>query len=124
MLADSFRARGAISAPPPKFLPLLRQLCDQHQSLLIADEIYTGFGRTGKWFAAEHSAIIPDLICLGKALSGGFPISACVGRAPLMDVAWPPSSGEAIHTSTFLGHPVGCAIALALIREVRTRQMV
>ena len=84
----------------------------------ILDEIYTGFGRTGKWFACEHSGVIPDLICLGKALTGGFPLSACVGRADLMDAAWPASTGEAIHTSTFLGHPVGCAMALAQINEI------
>jgi len=87
-------------------------------ALLILDEIYTGFGRTGKWFACEHSGVVPDLICLGKALTGGFPLSACVGRADLMDAAWPASTGEAIHTSTFLGHPVGCAMALAQIKEI------
>ena len=65
------------------------------------------------------SGVVPDLICLGKALTGGFPLSACVGRADLMDAAWPPSTGEAIHTSTFLGHPVGCAMALAQIAEIR-----
>src|SRR6185503_8263581 len=65
-----------------------------------------------------------DLICLGKALTGGFPLSACVGRADVMDAAWPPSSGEAIHTSTFLGHPVGCAMALAQIGEIRRRKLV
>jgi len=63
--------------------------------------------------------VIPDLICLGKALTGGFPLSACVGRADLMDAAWPASTGEAIHTSTFLGHPVGCAMALAQIAEIQ-----
>jgi 4-aminobutyrate aminotransferase-like enzyme len=67
---------------------------------------------------------VPDLICLGKALTGGFPMSACVGRADLMDAAWPPSNGEAIHTSTFLGHPVGCAMALAQIRELKARALV
>jgi 4-aminobutyrate aminotransferase-like enzyme len=96
----------------------LRKLCDEHGALLILDEIYTGFGRTGKWFACEHSRTLPDLICLGKALTGGFPLSACVGRADLMDAAWPASTGEAIHTSTFLGHPVGCAMALAQIDEI------
>jgi 4-aminobutyrate aminotransferase-like enzyme len=105
--------------PPPKFLPMLRALCDRFGALLIADEVYTGFGRTGKWFACEHNAVVPDLICLGKALTGGFPLSACVGRADVMDTAWPPSRGEAIHTSTFLGHPVGCAMALAQIREIQ-----
>jgi len=87
--------------------------------LLIADEIFTGFGRTGKWFACEHAGVAPDLICLGKALTGGFPLSACVGRADLMDAAWPAAGGEAIHTSTFLGHPVGCAMALAQIAEIQ-----
>ncbi len=119
ILVEPIQARGGINIPPPEFLPLLRQLCDDHGALLILDEIYTGFGRTGKWFACEHSGATPDIICLGKALTGGFPLSACVGRADAMDAAWPPSSGEAIHTSTFLGHPVGCAMALAQIAEIR-----
>jgi 4-aminobutyrate aminotransferase-like enzyme len=118
ILVEPVQARGGINVPPPGFLPLLRKLCDDSGTLLIADEIYTGFGRAGKWFACEHSGVAPDLICLGKALTGGFPLSACVGRAGLMDAAWPASTGEAIHTSTFLGHPVGCAMALAQIAEI------
>ncbi len=124
ILVEPIQARGGINVPPKEFLPLLRKLCDQHDSLLIADEIYTGFGRTGKWFACEHSSVIPDLICLGKALTGGFPLSACVGRADIMDAAWPTSNGEAIHTSTFLGHPVGCAMALAQIKEIQRLKLV
>ena len=119
ILVEPIQARGGINIPPPEFLPLLRKLCDEQGALLILDEIYTGFGRTGKWFACEHSGVVPDLICLGKALTGGFPLSACVGRADAMDAAWPESQGEAIHTSTFLGHPVGCAMALAQIYEIR-----
>jgi 4-aminobutyrate aminotransferase-like enzyme len=119
ILVEPVQARGGIHVPPPEFLPLLRKLCDEYGALLILDEIYTGFGRTGKWFACEHSGVIPDLICLGKALTGGFPLSACVGRADVMDTAWPASTGEAIHTSTFLGHPVGCAMALAQITIIR-----
>jgi 4-aminobutyrate aminotransferase-like enzyme len=118
ILVEPVQARGGMNVPPPEFLPLLRRLCDEHGALLILDEIYTGFGRTGKWFACEHTGVVPDLICLGKALTGGFPLSACVGRADLMDAAWPASRGEAIHTSTFLGHPVGCAMALAQIKEI------
>ena len=118
ILVEPIQARGGIRIPPPGFLKLLRQLCDRFGLLLILDEMYTGFGRTGAWFACEHEAVIPDLICLGKALSGGFPISACVGRSDLMDRAWPRSHGEALHTSTFLGHPVGCAMALAQINEI------
>jgi 4-aminobutyrate aminotransferase-like enzyme len=118
ILVEPVQGRGGCNVPPPGFLPLLRRLCDEFGALLILDEIYTGFGRTGKWFACEHSGVIPDLVCLGKALTGGFPLSACVGRSDLMDTAWPASTGEAIHTSTFLGHPVGCAMALAQISEI------
>ncbi len=119
ILVEPIQARGGINIPPPEFLPLLRKLCNEHGALLILDEIYTGFGRTGKWFACEHSGVIPDLFCLGKALTGGLPLSACIGRADVMDTAWPVSNGEAIHTSTFLGHPVGCAMALAQIAEIK-----
>lgn len=123
ILVEPVQVRGGINVPPPQFLPMLRQVCDGSKTLLILDEIYTGFGRTGKWFACEHAGVSPDLICLGKALTGGFPLSACVGRARVMD-AWPLSTGEAIHTSTFLGHPVGCAMALAQIAEIRGRGLV
>ena len=124
ILVEPVQARGGIHCPPPAFLPLLQQLCREHGALLLLDEIYTGFGRTGAWFACEHSGVVPDLICLGKALTGGFPLSACVGEAGLMDAAWPKSTGEAIHTSTYLGHPVGCAMALAQIREIQDRELV
>jgi 4-aminobutyrate aminotransferase-like enzyme len=124
ILVEPIQARGGINVPPPEFLPLLRKICNEENALLILDEIYTGFGRTGKWFACEYTKIIPDIICLGKALTGGFPLSACVGHADVMDEAWPPSSGEAIHTSTFLGHPVGCAMALAQIEEIRKQKLV
>src|SRR4029077_695494 len=121
---EPMQARGGINLPPPKFLPLLRRLCEEHGALLILDEVFNGFGRPGGWLAREHSGVVPDLICLGKALTGGFPMSACVGRTDLMDRAWPESSGEAIHTSTFLGHPVGCAMALAQMAEIRRRKLV
>jgi 4-aminobutyrate aminotransferase-like enzyme len=121
VLVEPVQVRGGMRISPAGFLPLLRRLCDEHHALLILDEIYTGFGRTGEWFACEHVNVVPDIVCLGKALTGGFPLSVCVGRADVMDTAWPPSSGEAIHTSTFLGHPVGCAMALAQIREIQTR---
>ncbi|MBU6398780.1 MAG: aspartate aminotransferase family protein [Verrucomicrobia bacterium] len=124
VLVEPVQGRGGINVPPPGFLPLLRRGCDAHGAVLIVDEIFTGFGRTGRWFACEHAGTIPDLICLGKALTGGFPLSACVGRADVMDAAWPASTGEAIHTSTFLGHPVGCAMALAQIAEIQDRGLV
>ncbi|MBX3732206.1 MAG: aspartate aminotransferase family protein [Verrucomicrobiae bacterium] len=124
ILVEPVQARGGIRIPSPQFLPWLRRVADAHGALLIVDEIYTGFGRTGRWFACEHSGVMPDLVCLGKALAGGFPISACVGRAELMEAAWPRSEGEAIHTSTFLGNPVGCAMALAQIAELRRQRLI
>lgn len=124
VLVEPVQARGGINVPPAWFLPLLRALCDEFNALLVLDEIYTGFGRTGEWFACDHAKVAPDVLCLGKALTGGFPLSACIGRAEIMDRAWPPSEGEAIHTSTFLGHPVGCAMALANIREIESAGLV
>jgi 4-aminobutyrate aminotransferase-like enzyme len=124
VLVEPIQGRAGLRVPPAKFLRMLRSLCDQHDALLIYDEIYTGFGRTGEWFACEHSSSFPDLICLGKALTNGFPLSACVGRATVMDRAWPESTGEAIHTSTFLGHPVGCAMALAQMRELKEKKLI
>lgn len=123
VLAEPIQARGGIRVPPPEFLPMLRSVCDHTGALLVLDEIYTGFGRTGRWFACEESGAIPDLICLGKALTGGYPLSACVGRADIIDAAWPASTGEAIHTSTFQGNPVGCAMALAQLRELERRRL-
>ena len=112
IIVEPILGRGGKVVPENDFLPSLRSLCDEYNALLIIDEIYTGLNRTGKLFACEHWNVIPDIICLGKALSGGFPISACIGNATIMD-HWPESDGEAIHTSTFLGHPGGCAMALA-----------
>jgi 4-aminobutyrate aminotransferase-like enzyme len=123
LVVEPIQARGGMNVPPLDFLPMVRALCHQHGALLIVDEIYTGFGRTGKWFACEESGVMPDLICLGKALTGGFPLSACVGRADIVDAAWPASTGEAMHTSTFQGNPVGCAMALAQIAEIRAKKL-
>ncbi|MEO8206786.1 MAG: aspartate aminotransferase family protein [Chthoniobacterales bacterium] len=116
ILVEPIQGRGGEIVPPRDFLTLLRQICDEEKILLIVDEIYTGFNRTGRLFACEHFPVIPDIICVGKALTGGFPLAACVARSDIMD-AWPVSGGEALHTSTFLGNPVGCAMALASIEE-------
>ena len=124
ILFEPIQGRGGTNIPPAGFLKLLRKICNKHGALLICDEVYTGFGRTGRWFASEHFGVVPDVICLGKALTGGFPLSACVGRADVMDRAWPESEGEAIHTSTFLGHPVGCAMALSSLRELEAKKLV
>jgi len=122
ILVEPIQGRGGDVVPPRDFLRILRQVCDEEKILLIVDEIYTGFNRTGRLFACEHSEVVPDVICLGKGLTGGFPLSACTGRADIMD-AWPASQGEALHTSTYLGHPVGCAMALAALAEHEKPEM-
>jgi 4-aminobutyrate aminotransferase/(S)-3-amino-2-methylpropionate transaminase len=123
VLVEPIQGRGGERIPPPGFLAALRARCDREGWLLICDEVYTGFGRTGRWFACEHEGVAPDLLCVGKGLGGGLPVSACIGRAPVMD-AWPPSGGEALHTQTFLGHPLGCAAALASIAALREEKLV
>ena len=121
VLVEPIQGRGGKVLPPPGFLAGLRTWCDERGALLIFDEIYTGFHRTGRWFACEWDGVVPDLICVGKAMSGGFPISACVGKAAVMD-QWPESSGEALHTSTFLGNPVGCAMALKSLEILERKE--
>lgn len=115
VLVEPVQGRGGEVVPPPGFLPMLRDFCDRRGMLLLVDEIYCGLWRTGRWFAVEHSGVVPDVICLGKALTGCLPLSACVGKSDVM-AAWPESSGEAIHTSTFLGNPLACAAALAALK--------
>ena len=117
IVAEPIQGRGGVIVPPDGFLPGLRALCDERAILLILDEIYTGFGRTGTMFACEREGVVPDLLCLGKALGGGVPLAATVGTPQAMD-AWPVSAGEAIHTSTFLGNPLACAAALANLDEL------
>jgi 4-aminobutyrate aminotransferase-like enzyme len=117
IIIEPIQGRGGCIVPPDRYLAGLRSYCDERGMLLIFDEIYTGFGRTGNWFACEHDHTIPDIICIGKAMGGGFPISAAVARPSVMDV-WPRSTGEALHTSTYLGNPMGCAAALATIGEL------
>ncbi len=114
VIVEPALGRGGDLFPPSDFLPGLAQLCRAHGALLIADEIFTGFGRTGSRLACDAEGVVPDLLCVGKAMSGGMPISACIGSAEAMS-AWPESAGEAIHTSTFMGHPICCAAALASI---------
>ena len=123
IIVEPIQGRGGDRLAPLEWLRALRTLCGPDGPVLIFDEVYNGFGRTGRWFACEHADIAPDLLCVGKGMSAGFPISACIGRADIMD-HWPLSSGEAIHTSTFLGSPLGCAAALACIGELRDRKLV
>jgi 4-aminobutyrate aminotransferase-like enzyme len=123
IIVEPIQGRGGIIVPPDEFLQALRDLCDGSNRVLIFDEIYTGMGRTGTWFAAQHSGVLPDIMTIGKALSGALPLSAAVGTPAVMS-AWPASEGEAIHTSTFLGNPLGCAAALAQIRAIERDDLV
>ncbi|MEE8581506.1 MAG: aspartate aminotransferase family protein [Myxococcota bacterium] len=123
VLVEPIQGRGGVRVPPDGFLAGLRSLCDRRGWLLIVDEIYTGFGRSGRWFACEAENVVPDLLCVGKGLASGLPISACLGREEVMK-AWPRSSGEALHTQTFLGHPVGCAAALASLAVLEEEKLV
>jgi 4-aminobutyrate aminotransferase len=123
VLVEPIQARGGDVVPPDGFLPGLRRICDERGLLLVLDEIYTGFGRTGRWFACEHWGVVPDVMVVGKGLTGGFPFAACIGTDAVME-HWPRSTGEAIHTSTFLGHPVGCAAALASMSALRDERLV
>jgi 4-aminobutyrate aminotransferase-like enzyme len=114
VVLEPIQGRGGVRVPPPGFLREVAVRARRRGALVIYDEIYTGLGRTGTLFALEAEGVVPDLLCIGKALGGGLPLSACMGPAAVMD-AWPRSTGEAIHTSTFLGHPLACAAALAFL---------
>ncbi len=118
VLVEPIQGRGGVHVPPPGFLRALSELTKKHGALLIADEIYTGLGRTGPLFLHREEGADADLICLGKALGGGVPVSACLGREEIMR-AWGDPGGEAIHTSTFLGNPPACAAALAVLQELK-----
>jgi 4-aminobutyrate aminotransferase-like enzyme len=113
VLVEPIVGREGVILPPPGWLPELAHLCREHGALLIADEIFTGFGRTGRLFAVEHEGVRPDLLCCGKALGGGLPIAAVLGRRGLFR-CWE-TEGEARHTATFVANPVACAAALATL---------
>ncbi len=117
VVVEPIQGRAGVIVPPDGFLRGLRALCTQFDALLILDEIYTGFGRTGTLFACQREDVAPDILCVGKALAGGFPLSAAIVSGEIAS-AWAPSSGEALHTSTYLGNPMGCAAALANIAEI------
>lgn len=118
IIVEPVQGRAGTRLAPPGFMEALSDLAQEAGVLVIADEVLTGVGRCGAFLASEPVGLRPDLVCLGKALGGGVPISACVARADVMD-AWPASRGEAIHTSTFLGHPLACAAALAVLDAIR-----
>lgn len=122
VLIEPVLGRGGVVVPPAGFLVGLQALCARREAVLIADEVLTGLGRTGALLSSVQQGAQPDLICLGKALGGGLPVSACIGRADVM-AAWGDPAGEALHTGTFFGHPLGCAAALAALELVQTQRL-
>ncbi len=122
ILFEPIQGRGGLVFPPAGFVSALREVADETGALLIADEVYTGMGRTGRWLACEHEGVVPDVVALGKGLGGGLPLSACAGRPEVMR-AWPASRGEALHTSTHLGNPLVCAAGLAVLRVLETESL-
>ncbi|HSF39398.1 MAG TPA: aspartate aminotransferase family protein, partial [Thermoanaerobaculia bacterium] len=113
VILEPIVGREGVLVPPAGWLPAVAEICRRHSVLLIADEIFTGFGRTGRIFAVEHEEVRPDLLCCGKALGGGLPVAAVLGRRDLFR-CWE-TPGEARHTATFLANPVACAAALAAL---------
>jgi acetylornithine/succinyldiaminopimelate/putrescine aminotransferase len=123
ILFEPIQGRGGIVFPPPGFVAALREIADEVGALLIADEVYTGLGRTGRWLACEHEGVLPDVVALGKALGGGLPLSACAGVRGVMK-RWPASRGEAVHTSTHLGNPVGCVAGTTVLHVIERDALV
>ena len=119
VLVEPIQGEGGVNLPDPGYLKRLRELCDKHQWLLILDEIQTGMGRTGQWFAFQHSGIQPDVITLAKALGNGVPIGACLAQGRAADVLGPGS-----HGSTFGGNPLACAAGLAVIDVIERESLV
>lgn len=117
IIVEPVQARGGARVPPEGFMAELTRLASDADVLIVADEIFTGMGRCGALLASPLVGLEPDVVCIGKVLGGGLPISACLAPPRVMD-AWPPSSGEAIHTSTFLGHPLSCAAAIGVLDEI------
>jgi len=114
VLVEPILGRGGCIVPPHGFLEELRALCTQYSALLICDEVWTGCGRAGSMAISLARSLMPDLVCLGKALGGGFPISACVGRESAMQ-GWGKLGGSAVHTATHFGLPLGCTVALSAL---------
>jgi 4-aminobutyrate aminotransferase len=119
VVMEPVQGHGGWIVPPPEFGKRIKEICEQHGVLLIADEIITGFGRTGYLFAMNYYEVAPDIMTCGKGLASGFPISAVMTSSEIAS-AWQPMQ----HSSTFVGNPVGCAAALASLQEIEERELV
>ena len=113
ILVESIQGEGGYLVPPPGFFPALRALCDRHDILLIVDEVQSGMGRTGKWWAIEQFGVEPDIVCAGKGVASGIPLGAIIARKSV--ATWPLGS----HGNTYGGNPIACAAALATLDLIR-----
>lgn len=118
VIVEPIQGRGGIRVPPAGFMAALCEVAHRHDMLVISDEIYCGTGRTGRFLAGDWDGMVPDAVCLGKALGGGIPFSACA-MLPRMADAVHRAGAEAVHTATFLGNPLGCVAGLAVLGELR-----
>jgi len=119
VLIECVQGEGGYYPAPPAFLKALRALCDEHGILLIADEVQSGFGRTGEMWAFEHAGIVPDVVCVAKAIANGLPLSAIVTRRELQE-RW----GRGAHGTTYGGNPVACAAGIAVLETIRDENLV
>jgi predicted acetylornithine/succinylornithine family transaminase len=119
VLLEPIQGESGVRIPPDGYLAEVRALCDRHSLVMILDEIQTGLGRTGKWFAHQHEDIVPDVMAVSKALGAGFPIGACMARGEFADVLVP---GD--HASTFGGNHLGCAAVTAFLRTMKSDRVV
>jgi adenosylmethionine-8-amino-7-oxononanoate aminotransferase len=114
VIMEPVLSSGGFIMPPPGWLGAVRRICDELEILMIADEVITGFGRTGRWFACEHDGVVPDLMSVAKGITSGYvPLSASIARAHLADAFPPGTTQENVHPNTYAAHPVACAAALA-----------
>jgi 4-aminobutyrate aminotransferase/(S)-3-amino-2-methylpropionate transaminase len=118
IIVEPVQGEGGFYIAPPEFLRALRELCDRYGIVMIADEIQTGFGRTGRMFAMDHAGVEPDLMTVAKSLAGGYPLAGVVGKASIMDAPAPGGLG-----GTYAASPVGCAAALAVLDAMEAEQL-
>jgi 4-aminobutyrate aminotransferase len=117
VFVEPILGEGGYIVPPPDFLPGLADLCRRHGILLVADEIQTGVGRTGRWWAVDHTGVVPDILCVAKGIASGMPLGAMVAPERLM--TWPPGA----HGNTFGGNPISCAAALATLDVIEDENL-
>src|SRR6185436_20471981 len=117
IVVEPIQGEGGYVVPPNVFHERLRELTTKHGMLLVVDEVQSGMGRTGKWFAIEHTGVQPDMVAAAKGIASGLPLGVVIARSPLM--SWPPGA----HASTFGGNPVACAASMATIKLIREQLM-